>query len=184
MTFGMRSIAAAVGLVAGLAAIGIQAPAQAAPAVPKISMTAHPVAAPSAGAATKALGSPGARVHSIAAPAIPKPSTSPSITPIVVFFPSANTCSSGFLCAYVPTAPNGDWWEFKFFHCQRYSLSNFFDDGFDDSLAIDDQTGGVTTTYFGQSGNVRQTMKPAAGRLQHVLPGTGGWDPIFSIQVC
>jgi len=142
------------------------------------------VMAPSAGAATTTPSSPGVRVHSIAAPAITKPSTSPSITAVNVVVASTSQCSSGFLCAYVPTGPGGTWWEFKFFHCLRYSLSNFFDSGFDESIVIDDQTGGVTTTYFGQSGNVLQTMKPAAGRFQSVLPGRGGWDPVFSIKVC
>src|SRR5882757_4582758 len=91
------------------------------------------VMAPSAGAATTTPSSPGVRVHSIAAPAFPFPSTSPSLIVFGVASPSTANCRSGYLCAYVPTAQAGGFWDVEFFHCQRYSLSNFFDDGFNHS---------------------------------------------------
>lgn len=96
-----------------------------------------------------------------------------------------NNCSSGYLCAFVPTAPNG-WYEFKFYYCQRYYLTNFFDDtsaGIN-SPVIDDQSSGTTTTYYGASGNVLQTMRPSANKFQDVMFNKGGWNPVYSIKVC
>ena len=90
-------------------------------------------------------------------------------------------CSTGYLCAYLAQAPNNGWYVFKFYTCQRYYLNDFVDEIGD---VVDDQTGGVTTTYYGASGNVLQTMKPAPGQWQFVMNQRGGWDPVYSIEVC
>jgi hypothetical protein len=126
--------------------------------------------------------------------AIPEPGTSPGVQRIWVdgdAYPGQ--CSSGYLCAYVSGNSNhGGWWEFKFVRCGVYNLSYWHDYSIlGDSFVIDDQTGGVTTSYYGGysgTGKVWQTMKPKAGQFQDVLPtgdgATLGWNPISSIRVC
>lgn len=114
----------------------------------------------------------------------PPPSTSPTVAPVFVGVAFPNQCSSGYLCAFV--AYNYGWAEFKFYRCGVYNLSYWYDPGpgSSSSFVVDDQTGGVTTTYYGQSGNVLQTMKPNPGNFQYVLNGRGGWNPVYSIRVC
>ena len=123
---------------------------------------------------------------------IPEPSTSPGVQRIWVgSTANTNQCSTGYLCAYVPGNSNhGGWWEFKFFYCGVYNLSYWHGYTLYDSFVIDDQTGGVTTSYYGGyngTGAVLQRMTPRAGQFQDILPGTGsthGWNPIYSIRVC
>ncbi len=127
--------------------------------------------------------------------AIPDPGTSPGVQRIYIggdAYPAQ--CSSGYLCAYV-SKNSGDhdgWYEFKFINCGVYNLSYWHDYSIlGDSFVIDDQTGNVTTTYYGGyngTGKVWQTMKPKANQFQDILPqgdgATLGWNPISSIRVC
>lgn len=129
--------------------------------------------------------------------ASPEPGSSPGVQRIWVGnHVSAGQCSSGYLCAYVASNAYNSWWEFKFLSCGVYNLSywrsGLWASGFDgESFVIDDQTGGVTTTYYGGyngSGRILQKMTPWAGHVQYILPrGDGsivGWDPVNSIRVC
>lgn len=121
---------------------------------------------------------------------IPEPYTSPGITPVWVGSIAASTeCASGYLCAFVPGNANpGGWWEFKFYNCGVYNLSYWHDPyPGGSSFVVDDQTGGVTTSYYSGSngtGSVLQTMTPQYRAFQDVLPHGGGWNPVYSIRVC
>ncbi len=141
-----------------------------------------------------AAGLVGALVSSTGAYAsTPNPGTSPGVQRTWVTSSGTDQCSSGYLCAYVD--PNDGrygegWFLFKFVHCGVYNLSYWHDYSIvNDSFVIDDQTGNVTTTYYGGyngTGKVWQTMKPKANDFQDVnLRGTpNGWNPISSIRVC
>ncbi len=83
------------------------------------------------------------------------------------------------LCAYVY---NDGWYEFNFYYCKRYSLRDFIDlsSNTNASLVMDDQTPGAKTTFYGKTGNVLETVV-APNEFFAVLPGKGGWNPVYSI---
>ncbi len=116
----------------------------------------------------------------------PAPSTSPAVTVSVdPQQPKQYFCDTGYLCVFLYTAPEG-WYYINFYYCKRYSLSNFIDPTATgaDSEVIDDQSAGTTTTFYGKYGNVLQTMHPSSDEFQSVLLNNGGWNPVYSIQVC
>jgi hypothetical protein len=112
----------------------------------------------------------------------PPPSTSPVVVPTRnPEMPKSYQCATGYLCAYVH---NGWWYDFNFYYCKLYSLREFVDlsPDTDTSLVLDYQTPGTTTTFYGKTGNVLQTV--VAPSNFYVLPGKGGWNPVYSIKIC
>ena len=119
-----------------------------------------------------------------AAAATPEPYTSPAVTRHVDSGGPTN-CPSGYLCAYgvlSNSVPNR-YYYFNFYSCRTYSLRYWLSYGTDDAGVLDHQTGNVTTTLYGASGNVLQTIKPKPF-FQTVLLNHGGWDSVYSIKVC
>ena len=155
--------------------------------------TRHAIRPAAATLAAAAVSAAALAASPTASAAIPEPYTSPGVTRIWVGGDAApGQCLSGYLCAYVSgNANHGGWWEFKFYNCGIYNVYYWHDYSIlGDSFVIDDQSGGVTTTYyrgFNGSGPL-QSMKPAANQFQDVQQqGSGstlGWNPISSIRVC
>ena len=84
-------------------------------------------------------------------------------------------CASGYLCTGVWDPTTGNWKAFDLYECRRYSLSNWFGEGH----WKNNQTGGVTSTLYGQSGNVLLQFTPDYPTL-HIY----NWDPVWSIRNC
>jgi hypothetical protein len=103
------------------------------------------------------------------------PGISPSVRTIHVSPPGSFNCDPGNLCAWVWDPTTSDFKVFFLFACNRYSLSNWFGDG----GYADNQTGGVRSTFYGQSGNVLTSFTPD-------FPATHGynWDRVWSIRNC
>lgn len=157
-----RFVAAIALVVAALVSVGMLAPAASATGA------SQPISVASAPEVTAA--SP------------PPPSTSPVVEPTWnAEMPKEYNCSTYHLCAYVH---NGWWYEFNFYYCKRYSLSEFVDLSPDTStsLVMDYQTPGTKTIFYGKTGNVLETV--VAPSEFYVLPGKGGWNPVYSIKIC
>jgi hypothetical protein len=144
-----------------------------------------PTAAPQAQAAT-----PNLATAPVALTTTPEPTTSPApVSRTWVTFVGPELCSSGYLCAFVqsndPAKRYTGWWRFKFYKCADYSLNYWHDyDGGQSSEIVDAQTGSVTTTLFGSTGNTLQTFKPHPTYIQEVLLNKGGWNPVYKIRSC
>lgn len=97
---------------------------------------------------------------------------------------NAGQCSTGFLCAFVVDYSqfSQPWIEFKFYTCQTYYLFYWHDNSITgNSYVIDDQTGGVTSRFYGSSGNLLWSYTPHPGVIQEV---PNGWNPYYSIKSC
>ncbi|CAL9279694.1 hypothetical protein [Streptomyces sp. SudanB182_2057] len=162
----MRDKRSVLGLVAALAvalaALFFAAPAQAAAPVNPTAgsrVLVTPPAPHGASAKTVLASSPGIS---------PSVSTShlPPNTPY--------TCSSGNLCAVVWDPTTSDFKIFYLFNCAKYSLSYWSGNG----NYYDAQTGGVTSYFYGQSGNVLKSFTP------DFTNHTQDWSPVWSIRNC
>ncbi len=114
----------------------------------------------------------------------PEPYTSPSVTRHLQPF-AAPTCASGHLCAYTVAsnvAGSNVYYYFDFYKCYTYNVL-YWHSYNTNAQVLDHQTGNVTTTFYGASGNVLQTVKPKSN-LQDILLLKGGWDSVYSIRVC
>ncbi|MFI5841650.1 hypothetical protein ACIA8K_18270 [Catenuloplanes sp. NPDC051500] len=83
-------------------------------------------------------------------------------------------CPSGNLCldAWDPTT--GNWKVFDLYNCNRYYFSNWEGTGYH----LDNQTGGVTSYVYNQSGGVIASFTPGGG-----ITGIN-WTPAWSIRNC
>ncbi|MFD3582006.1 hypothetical protein [Streptomyces sp. NPDC058683] len=155
-----RSIIGLLGaLVVALAALFVAGPAQAADA----SGTSRSITAPAAPA--------GASAKIAAANA---PTTSPAVSTTHVAPGGTAPCASGNLCAVVWDPTTSDYKVFYFYTCNRYSLSYWNGGG----TYADHQTGGVTSYFYGQSGNVLATVTPDPATYSF------DWTPVWSIRNC
>jgi hypothetical protein len=162
----MRDTRSILGLVAALAvavaALFVASPAQAAPAhhgsggsVMTLPAPAHAVSPRSAAANA--------------------PSISPSVNTTHIAYGSSITCPSGNLCTAVQDPTTNSWKIFYLYTCRRYSVSYWNGDGH----YADSQTGGVTSYFYGQSGNELTRFTPDGG-VDHPY----NWGPVWSIRNC
>ncbi|HEX4832582.1 MAG TPA: hypothetical protein VH478_15975 [Trebonia sp.] len=118
-----------------------------------------------------------------ASTATPSPSISPATTKVVV--PLTNIygykCPSGNLCLWVydPNATNGRgaYDVFDLDACHTYSVSYWHGS----ATYEDNQTGGVTSYFYGQSGNTLTHFTPTGDTIKTY---SGDWDPVWSVKNC
>ncbi|AYC35912.1 hypothetical protein DWG14_00120 [Streptomyces griseorubiginosus] len=160
----MRSIIGFFGVLAvALAALFVAGPAQAAPQQ-GAAKDGHVLVLPAAPA--------GVTPRSAAANS---PTTSPAAGRVVhVASGSTVNCTSGSLCTAVWDPTTGDWKVFFLYNCARYSLSYWNGGGY----YVDSQTGGVTSYFYGQSGNVLKRFTPDNTVYSY------DWTPVWSIRNC
>ncbi|MEV7324171.1 hypothetical protein [Streptomyces sp. NPDC093970] len=160
----MRDIRSVIGLlgalVLALAALFVAGPAQAVPQ----RTGGHVLVLPPApvGAASQSVA---AAVSPTSSPAVRTAHGSPGQT---------YTCASGNLCAVVWDPTTNDYKQFFFYNCARYSLSYWNGTG----NFYDAQTGGVTSYFYGQSGNVLRSFTPDFTNHDQ------DWGPVWSIRNC
>ncbi|MGI5456391.1 hypothetical protein ACQEWB_25140 [Streptomyces sp. CA-249302] len=109
------------------------------------------------------------------APAANAPTISPSVNTTHVAYGGTITCPSGNLCAGVQDPTTNSWKIFYLFTCAKYSVSYWNGDGH----YADSQTGGVTSYFYGQSGNELTHFTPDGG-VDHPY----NWGPVWSIRNC
>jgi hypothetical protein len=102
---------------------------------------------------------------------------SPTIRPAVRFIHRADGelfhCDPGNLCVEVWDPTVSKWKIFFLYTCNRYYVSNWHGDGY----YLNKQTGGVTSYFYGESGNVLRSFTPPQ-------VGTQDWTPVWSIRNC
>ncbi|GAA4064981.1 hypothetical protein GCM10022233_44360 [Streptomyces shaanxiensis] len=156
-----RSVLGVIGaLILALAAVFAAGPAQAA------SSSTNAAVAPPA--------PQGAQAADVSIAAV-SPGISPAANFIHVAAGGTFDCTSGSLCAAVWDPTTSDWKIYYLYTCARYSLSNWNGTGY----YFDEQTGGVTSYFYGQSGNVLRSFKPDGG-IRHEVD----WTPVWSIRNC
>ncbi|GAA1411347.1 hypothetical protein GCM10009639_62920 [Kitasatospora putterlickiae] len=105
--------------------------------------------------------------------------TSPGISPWApsrTLAPGAPaSCPSGSLCVAAWDANADAWKVFDLDACNRYYLSYWNGTGW----YVDNQTGSVTSTFYGQTGNTVKSFKPDYPTLHGA-----DWDPVWSIRNC
>jgi hypothetical protein len=161
-----RSLLAFLGALAlALAGLLLTAPAQAAVS-PTHSTAAHVITLPAA--------PHGAAAVSPKSAAAVSPTVSPAVSTVHGAPGTPINCAAGNLCAFAWDPTTSDWKLFYLYTCNRYSLSNWLGTG----GYLDKQTGGVTSYFYGQSGNVLASFTPDS--TQHSYD----WDPVWSIRNC
>ncbi|MFQ3559756.1 hypothetical protein QZN11_23555 [Streptomyces gramineus] len=159
----MRDARSVIGLLGALvvasAALFVAGPAQAAP--PETAAHVHVLPAAPAGATARSA----AAVSPTSSPAVRTAHGNPG---------DPYTCASGTLCAVVWDPTTGDYKQFFFYNCARYYLSNWNGTG----NFYDAQTGGVTSYFYGQSGNVLRSFTPDFTNHDQ------DWGPVWSIRNC
>ncbi|MGI5376856.1 hypothetical protein ACQEV2_21925 [Streptomyces sp. CA-251387] len=167
----MRDRRSLIGIIGALlcvlaAVFTATAPAQAAPAHSADAAPGRNLVAPPA--------PQGAQAADLSAAAV-----SPGISPAADFIHVAPggtfNCGSGNLCTEVWDPTTNSWKIYFLYRCARYSLSNWIGGGY----YYDHQTGGVTSYFYGQSGNVLHSFKPDWPTLHSY-----NWDPVWSIRNC
>ncbi len=103
------------------------------------------------------------------------PSISPSVNTTHVAYGGSITCPEGNLCTAVQDPTTNSWKVFFLYTCRRYSVSYWNGDGH----YADAQTGGVTSYFYGQSGNELLRFTPDGG-VDHPY----NWGPVWSIRNC
>jgi len=102
---------------------------------------------------------------------------SPTISPAANWIHRAEDeqfeCKAGNLCveAWDPTV--GKWKIFFLYTCNRYYLSDWYNDGY----YLNKQTGSVTSYFYGAQGQVLRAFSPPQ-------VGTQDWSPVWSIRNC
>ncbi|MFB6887999.1 hypothetical protein ACFCX4_01615 [Kitasatospora sp. NPDC056327] len=127
-----------------------------------------------AGTAALALTTLGTGTAAHATTASPGPSVSPYVKPRALGVGVPIACPTGSLCVGAWDADASVWKVFDLDACNRYYLSYFNDSGW----YFDNQTGGVTSTFYGRNSNVLRTFTPDSTR--HDLD----WTPVWSIRNC
>ncbi|MER7212159.1 hypothetical protein ABT340_34315 [Streptosporangium sp. NPDC000239] len=160
-------------LVAGLAPAG----ADASTTGTTVSTTGAAVTSPDA---PEAAGATGGQARRPAAP----PATSALLANPPTVSPSAGyaeydpgttiTCPSGNLCPEAWNPVTNKWRQFRLYTCARYSLSYWKGEGF----YTNNQTGGVTSYFYGQAGEVLHSFTPDSGVHDY------NWEPVWSIRNC
>ncbi|MFD0884133.1 hypothetical protein ACFQ08_06160, partial [Streptosporangium algeriense] len=84
------------------------------------------------------------------------------------------TCPSGNLCPEAWNPVTNKWRQFRLYTCARYGLSYWKGDGF----YTNNQTGGVTSYFYGQSGEVLHSFTPDSGVHDY------NWEPVWYIRNC
>lgn len=102
---------------------------------------------------------------------------SPTVSPAAHFIHRADgelfDCAPGNLCVEVWDPTVSKWKIFFLYHCNRYWLSDWHGNGY----YLNKQTGGVTSYFYGQGGDVRRAVTPPQ-------VGTQDWTPVWSIRNC
>ncbi|ALC18949.1 hypothetical protein ACH46N_05580 [Streptomyces pristinaespiralis] len=102
---------------------------------------------------------------------------SPTVSPAAHFIHRADgelfDCAPGNLCVEVWDPTVSKWKIFFLYHCNRYWLSDWHGNGY----YLNKQTGGVTSYFYGQGGDVRRAFTPPQ-------VGTQDWTPVWSIRNC
>lgn len=87
---------------------------------------------------------------------------------------SIASCSRGVLCTAVWNPVNNKWRQFNLAACNLYRLAYWQGGG----SYFDNQTGGVTSYFYGQTGNELHHFTP--DQTQHAY----NWDNVYSIRNC
>ncbi|MEU1892792.1 hypothetical protein [Streptomyces pristinaespiralis] len=102
---------------------------------------------------------------------------SPTVSPAAHFIHRADgelfDCDPGNLCVEVWDPTVSKWKIFFLYHCNRYWLSDWHGNGY----YLNKQTGGVTSYFYGQGGDVLRAFTPPQ-------VGTQDWTPVWSIRNC
>jgi len=163
----IAAVATVVGLTLGLS----MATAQAAPTVKTVA-----VQKASTGDRTHVLPAIPAKVSGASTALLPanSPAVSPSAGSTHQAGGTSYTCPSGNLCAVVYDPTTSSWEIFFLYNCARYSLSYWNGTG----NFSDYQTGGVTSYFYGQSGNTVRSFRPILDDISQ------DWGPVWSIRNC
>lgn len=159
-------------LLAAAAGVGAAGPAHA--STPATAVATHRAASTS---------STGVIMHNPARPGVAAGVTSfaahtPTVSPAAPFTYGAPgtsyRCNSGNLCESVWDPVHHAYRDYRMYYCHRYYLSYWSGTG----SFVDNQTGGVKSSFYGQRGNVLRSFRaPHANTFL-------SWSPVWSIRNC
>lgn len=106
------------------------------------------------------------------------PTMSPSAKQVRYAASMPVSCATGNLCVVVWDWPRWNsgradaWKVFDLYYCNRYYLYDWYDGG----VYYNQQTGGVTVTFYGASSVIRSFTATGGGEQD--------WTPVYSIRNC
>ncbi|MEU2556813.1 hypothetical protein ABZ589_34950 [Streptomyces sp. NPDC013313] len=102
------------------------------------------------------------------------PSTAPAAGYVEYSPGSVAPCSRGVLCTAVWNPVSLKWRQFNLSACNLYNVFYWQNGGY----YFDNQTGGVRSYFYGQSGNVLLSFTPDATQRDY------NWDRVYSVRNC